>query len=61
MHVVTFTGDELESFQYFLQDLRDMIGTGELHTLRLMIDGEGLKISVNRGPWSAPDGEVSHD
>ncbi len=49
MNVIKLSGADLDI-------LRPILADNSVHTLRVVIDKDGLKIKVNRGIWSRPLG-----
>ncbi|QNN99711.1 hypothetical protein PBI_ROPE_51 [Mycobacterium phage Rope] len=41
-----------------LQAIRGYLKNPDTHTLRIMVDAEGVKVKFNQGPWSPPLGEL---
>lgn len=57
MVTVTLRGDDLKTILTWLQDLAENVHPYEL---RVGIDGEGFKLSANRGTWSPGKGSSDY-
>lgn len=53
--VITLEGRSLEAFIAYLADVA---ARPEVHSVRVAIDDGGVKLSIDRGSWTRPLGEV---
>jgi hypothetical protein len=56
--IVMLEGRALVQFHQLIRDLDDLITTGDVDTLRVMIDPEGVKAKPGRASWSPGYGEL---